>query len=583
MIADIRFLYEDIAWPVLVGSVALLVVFIWKEWQPNKRLRFFIKIFTALLLVFSLAMLALRPLKVMAPENGVVALLSEGLKSNQLDSLQKEYRDLSVIKYAVNKDIRDTLHSFGEVIILGRGIQPFDFWQLEGMPVRYLGGAHPEGLIGLWYTTEPVVGEELSIKGTFNEPRKGDRLILRGPGGTGLDSISLKEGGMQPFQLLTTSVLHGKFLFSLDLMDSMGTLKNSEPLPVRIRPESKLKIGVVNDFPTFETKYLKNFLAERGHELFIRSKVSSDRYKMEAFNTDPATSLTISEKNLETFDLLIMDSETYKKLPGTWQMAVKNAIFNTGLGLFIQGDTGFFRATGSGFEFTNDKTTMVQPDQVQLKIPKHPFHFKEGFGLQAVHTADGKVLSAYIRAGEGRIGSTVFESTFQLLLDGHQKEYQRLWAGILTGISKKNHPVAEWGIESRVIYLDQPFEFQIRTTLEQPEVIGSTGSRIPLAQDVDLFNLWQGTTYPRRKGWNHQVLKNDTAARFEYYVMDTTSWRSLAQYGIQEVNNRHWDRDPITGEGKQGVQPIPQTGFYIVFLLCAGYLWLEPRNKVFQF
>ncbi len=582
MIADIDFLHEDLMWPVFAGSLVLLVVYIWKEWPPIPKKRFYIKCLAAILLILSLAMIALRPLKERAAENKVVALVSEGMQPGQLDSLDKVYPDLAVLKYKVNEDIRDTLNSYGTIVLLGRGIQPFDFWQLEGIPVRYLGGEQPQGIIQLWYDWETSVGKELSINGTFNEPSEGDRLVLKGPGGTGLDSVHLDESGLKQFQLHTIPAVPGKFLFSLDQVDSMGALKHSEPLPISVASKKKLKIGVVNDYPTFETKYLKNFLAEMGHELLIRSKVSSDRFKMEAFNTDPASSLRITEMNLETFDLLIMDSETYSRLPVSWRTALIKAITHAGLGLFIQPGTGFFDSTGTfvQFEFLSDKTTQVQPEQVAVDVPKHPFHFKKSFGLQAVHAANGKVLTAYVRAGEGRIGSMVFENTFQLLLDGHQREYQQLWTVILNGISRKHHPVAEWNPGPRFIYRDYPFKFEVRTNLDQPEVISSAGYVVPLAQDIDLSNLWRGTTYPRHTGWNHQNLKNDTTSLFEYYVMDTTNWRALSAYDLQDANNRHWAGTPLIGDVKKKAKPLPLTVFYLVFLLCSGYLWLEP--KLFQ-
>src|SRR5690606_296266 len=130
----------------------------------------------------------------------------------------------------------------------------------------------------------------------------------------------------------------------------------------------------------------------------------------------------------------------------------------------------------------------------------------------------------------------------------------------------------------------QPFDFQLRTNVESPQVETNQGAGIPLLQDFSVSTLWNGTRYPRRTGWNHLQLSTDSLSRFSYYVFDTNERKAVTQKNVLEANIREFGQHEGFGKVKSSTSrehvPISPLWFFAPFLLCMGWLWLEP--KLFQ-
>lgn len=64
------------------------------------------------------------------------------------------------------------------------------------------------------------------------------------------------------------------------------------------------------------------------------------------------------------------------------------------------------------------------------------YQFKDDFIIQAIHSSDSKIWTAYERVGSGRIGLTVIQNTFELILKGDNKKYNTFWSKIIDKISQ---------------------------------------------------------------------------------------------------------------------------------------------------
>lgn len=134
----------------------------------------------------------------------------------------------------------------------------------------------------------------------------------------------------------------GKLVYRLIEKDSVGNELSENPIPVEVQPNKVFNVLIINDFPTFETKYLKDCLAEMGHKVLIRSKLTSNRYKFEYFNREQVPLSVFSQATLESFDLLIIDSQSLRNLPNSAKNGLEMAINQDGLGVFVQADITFF-------------------------------------------------------------------------------------------------------------------------------------------------------------------------------------------------------------------------------------------------
>lgn len=580
MIDQVTLGQTHLIWPVVMGSGLLWLLFIWKEWKGAAGTRFYIKTVVGLIAVSALAMIALRPNMEMSQNEKHTAIVSPGYQKAALDSLKAVHKNLTMLTYTPGMDLTEKIETGQEVFVLGQGLQPFDLWQLDMASVHFLTGDQPSGISRLSYKMENVVGSDFLVEGRYHKAAEGQQLILKGPGGTVLDSTELRALSNQRFSLKAQHPVAGKFVYTLTEKDSLGNELSSAPLAVAIKPKDRLNILIINQFPSFETKYLKNFLAASGHGVMVRSQVSTSRYKYEYFNTPQKATIDVTGKTLNETDLLIIDATSLQKASKSTRQLLEKAIAENGLGVFVQADESMYALKMPLLNFSflkqDDKEVALEkhPD---TSFKKYPYLFKKEVLTEPVQQSGEGIVTAYKRSGAGRIGTTVLKNTYELILEGNDVEYQGVWSNIISDISKRKVTETVWKQDEMMVYKDHPFHFEINTGVENPVVKSSEGSSIPMAQDMDLKELWRGTTFPRETGWNQLVVSHDSTAVFNFYVLDTSHWASLRAFNNIIENKRYFSQQTRSAEKTTGVKPVEPWWFFIVFLLAMSFLWLEPK------
>lgn len=580
MIDKFTFLNDSYSWPIFLGAAVLIIVFIWKEWHQFSSTRFYLKILVIILAICSLAMIALKPAFFNSETSGNVILLTEGYRKSSLDSLKLEHKKIKVLNYDEDIPFIEKLEDKDTIFILGNGIKSFDFWQLEDKATTYIEGEELKGIIKFKYQPEHPIGDNAIFKGLYSRPTEGNILVLEGAGGQTLDSVKLEMGKKQEFKLAADLKSDGNFVFSLVEKDSLGTILTSNPIPLKITEKEALKILIINGFPTFETKYLKNFMAEMDHEVIVKSQVTKGKYKHEAFNTEISDVGNLSEKLLESYDLLIIDFNSYKTLYTSEKNALERAVREDGLGVFIQPEPALFQSNSgfANFDFNHESRVELLL-QENLKLKKYQYSFQPGLTVEPILTSENKILSAFKRIGQGKVGSSVSGNTYELLLDGHKSEYQKLWTKHINAISKRAIPLAEWSSNSNVVIQDEPFQFQIRTLIPNPIVRNKESAVIPLKMDIDIPTLWSGITYSNVVGWEHLSLQQDSTYIFDYYVTASEKWKTLRAYDQIQANKRNSGTLSNLNKKSSNPTPINPIYLYLIFLICMGYLWLEPKMR----
>mgnify|MGYP003630839907 CR=1 FL=1 len=528
--------------------------------------------------LFSLAILALRPL-VSSTETGEhLAILTPGYENAHLDSLKKVHRNIRVIPYRPNEPLFSKAPR-SSVYILGNGLEPYDLWQMDSVRALHMPGKLPKGVIRFSYEPGTTVGERAVFRGRYANMKKGQKLVLEGAGGVGMDSVVIDIPKKGDFQLSLEPKVAGNFLFYLAIKDSVGGVVNIDPIPVWVTEKEALDIFIVNGFPTFETKYLKNYLAESGHKVTVRSQLTRGRFKYEFFNRERSIIGNLSQKMLEEHDLLIMDANSFRNLTSAERSSILKAVRENGLGLFVQPDDAFFYdpTNTTPFRFLPDgNTVMSLPKRPKMELEKFPYTFKGVELLRPIHKMGETVLSAYYNIGAGRIGTTVLGATYGLMLQGKGDGYQLLWADIVSEMAKRKREMARWESPRPWAYRDRPFTFGLWTSIPVPKVSTHEGVPIPMRQDIDLEQLWTGTHYPRETGWHVQSVEQDTLHPFHYYVLDR-AWESMEMYNTLTQNQRHFQGSIMKDGQRAGVRPLSPLWPFLVFLGCMAFLWLEPK------
>ena len=554
-------------------------VFLWKEYVASARRRFAIKAVISLIAVCALAAIVLQPLLPEDRTKGVGVIITENYKPSQLDSLRLVHNGLSVISYMDTGFKKSQLDTISKAFILGNGVAPYDFWQLEHIVTTFVGGEEIQGITSITYEQEPTVGDSLQLQGDYSKPTAGNRLVLEDAGGNGLDSIMISGSNMLRFNLRANPKVAGQFVYRLVEKDSMHKVLSSNPLPVVVKPKNILRVLIINTFPTFETKYLKNFLAENGHEVLVRSQLTKNTYKFENFNRKKGTIYGFTRSNLSAFDLVMIDPNSYVGLSNASKRAIERQMEEEGLGVFIQPDASVLN-NGSRFGFRFKRTTIKEAslqEWTKVKLPVLLGTFEEGALVQPILSSQGNIWSAYSQKGAGRLSTSMFTDTYPLVLEGNEAAYHYLWSTTLSAVSQKKLPVVQWEMDDYMAYEDAPFRFKLRTSLPTPKVADGDNHQLALRQHLNLIDQWEGSVYPQEAGWNELQMVSDSTAVKAFYVAQNTDWLPLHNAARYRENIRAFNRKASQPGTVTTLQPISRWWFFIIFIIAMGYLWAAPR------
>jgi len=573
------FLLENLWLPVLLGVVVLWGVFLWKEYRSGSKKWWFLKALIGLIAVIMLALMVLRPLVWENQVKGVGAILTQNYSERQLDSLKRLRKNLHLIAYEMDGLDQKQMDSITTAYILGDGMAPYDFWQLDNVKATYLPGNVLGGIKRLQYDSKVTLGDSLIVRGLYEKPLKGTQIVLEDSGGNGLDSLAIAKEEELIFEVGSTPKIAGTFVYTLITKDSLGEVVTRDPLPVQVNPSRVLKVVILNRFPTFETKYLKNFLAENGHQVLVRSQMTKDTYKFENFNRPQATLYNLTTDNLADFDLVILDGGSYANLSSSSRRALQAAVETQGLGVFIQLDESTLRGREVfGFRFKrNEEKEIRLPQWPKVNVSVGPVLFAENARLQPILEAENTLLSAYEQRGFGRVSTSMIVESYPLVLKGNLEQYAYIWSRILSAVSQKDIPIVRWETEDDMATPDVPFHFSLRTSMSQPTVINALGQPVALQQNVSLPDEWSGIVYPQEPGWETLKLAEDTTAVLRYYVATSTSWQGVKAYDWRQQNRLHFQDSKASAEMTKVQRLVSRLWFFIVFVFAMGLLWLLPR------
>ena len=579
MNTSLTFLNSSWFWPALVGWLILMLVFFWKEWKTSGRHRLILKMLIAAIALTSLLLVILEPAFEKPAKGKVIILITEHFDQDQMDSLQKKYKRATLIDYRQGKDLLH-LKQANQVFVLGSGLSDYDLHLLNNLPASYLPGQAIPGIVRLKYSKQNLSGEVLNIRGELSKPKSTRQLVLEDASGNALDSVVITPGEDQRFSLSASLKVPGDFVYALLEKDSTNNVIRTNPLPLSVGVSKTLNILIISYQPTFEIKYLKNFLAEQEHAVAVKTRITRNKFKYEFFNRSKTNLSSFDSAMLEDFDLLIMDNASWKSTSRTQRAILSQSIENEGLGLLRLGNSN--RSTlndeFNGINYSTDRSTEVILDQLhEVTFSKELLKLKSSFGLQDIHRSESDLISAYYRKGKGRIGTTVLTQTWQLKLEGKEKAYQQVWSELVEQISKRNPRTMSWTALQQFAFKDEPFKIELETSIKDPKVWTEEKYQVPLRQDLYDPERWDARIYPKTSGWHEMKAEQDTLSSFKYYVHKNQDWKSITAYQNKRSNSRFFSKHHVENNQKRYLAAIHPIWFFIVFLLAIGGLRFEPK------
>ena len=546
--------------PSVIVALVILATLVYLETRRKHRF-LIVRIIAQVLLVTSVLLLTLRPSFPTKENKQSLILLTDGYDQHTIDSLTDNNKSLKTISF----ESANELNKFNGVsVIAGNGLPS---WALDLLPSKnysFVPGAEPVGITGIESDDHLYAHRWNEIRGTYN----GDPALikLRGPGGID-DSVKVSNG---PFSLTFFAKAPGRFNY--ELITSAG----NETLPLVIEPERTFGIIFISDYPTFEVRYLKNFLASKGHRLSIRNQVSRGLYKFEFANRPAANFQSLTPALLNETDLIVIDERSWHTLSVTEQKNLQAAI-NDGLGVILmpEANPGKHRSYLIPFTSTQQKdTTRVSLGRAgSFRLPALTLEATQANAL--LTGSDGRVVNGYVHSGTGKVGYQLLHETYQIGLQGKSEAYSALWVPLLEKCARTQKNDFKLKITSAFPrYENEPVTFEIISSGEQP-VLKVDNIDLPLAEDVYIDDLWHGTTWLEGNSW-HDFAIDSTV--FSTHVSKSGDWSA-----VRASNNR---KATSTNAGQSNIDSqltvtrddsTAKIILFSIFILAAGFLWLAPK------
>ncbi|WP_299456898.1 hypothetical protein [uncultured Microscilla sp.] len=591
-------------WIVTVVSLVMWAFLSWQAWQrPNKKYLVG-RLLASAGLVLALAMLGLQPARQTTQKTLSAILLTNEYTTATVDSLRERedsvlvfgYQEVAIDKHTIKAPdaafIQRNYPQLGTLHIVGDGVQTYDLPRLKSFNAVFHLNPIPAGFTSVNYAPETIAQDRWQVKGSYHNPTDTNVvLVLASPGGA-VDSALIGSRQTENFALRDRPKEAGQFIYRVLVKAPTGDTLYNEPVPVHIRPKQKLNIVIINSFPRFETKYLKNWLATEGHQVAVRSVISKNKVKDEFVNQS-ATGFQLNAALLKQIDLLILDAEYAQGLGAGTMAVLRQAIKNQGLGVLIQADeSGRVPTALASFPLgrIEHEKTMVDGNDFGVKgsfeLKQQPYLLQQKLGMLAlVRNQQGQALVGYNVTGLGSVGISLIAESYQLLLDGKPSYYAAYWSHLLSKLAKKQIPTHVWEINTAFPKVNASCKLTLSTATPQPVGTLTKTSNVLefyLQNQVNFDQKWNGTVWAEHQGWHQLRVKGDTTEQTPLYIFGEQDWQNWQT--IHQIRaNDHWARQQATNANSNTVtpltqhQPIPLAYFFGLFLLCTGFLWLEPK------
>jgi len=603
-----------IFWGCIAIAILLAVGTAYLEIRRANRKRLSWRLATNGAAVFSLLAMALQPQWLSSSQPVSALLITSGADAEILKSLAASPSQIFLLgENAEWKSVYPNLQSIPDAAylqrhypeinslqVVGHGLNDYDLDELDSIQIKPYLSPLPIGIKHAHWPREIAVGQTLQIQGTLaglnNETYW---LYLTDPGGF-VDSVKITGPREARFTLSAMPHASGKFLYVVSLKSSAGKVLIEEQLDVVVIKPQPLKILVLTNTVSFETKYLKNWASQNQNVLAMRAAISRERYRFEFLNRPQIDLSRVNAGLLRQFDLVLIDGKTLRALNAAERQALRAAVEQEGLGVLMLPDESVFENNAPddfflNFEFEKfpdlDERSVKPrwPEQRHLEItaiPAEPFAIKPAWGMQSLIADEmARILAGAYHRGNGLIGLSLIRDSYRWILEGNAPFHAEYWSHLLSALARKDDDKDRWSIPTtKPLIIDQPLALAAETSTTSPIGVVATESGAPdsiyLQQDLMESRRWFGTFWPRQTGWHNVALAGGESRWF--YVCEKTNWLTWQAAQKAAATELHAARYvDLLMERRSSIapraKPVALFWFFGIFLMSGAYLWAERK------
>ena len=527
-------------WLLMIGLVILLAIQLVALWKKKASK---IKIGLNLLLWLSICILAINPSWTKSVDTSKILVYSEGISN---ETIQKTKDSLKIGEVFSQKEFNrrvnenaDFASKLGKIYILGQDASPEILSKLGQNPISWIPYFKTDEIQDIHWDAITRKGEMQEVAGKIelSEPK----TIKVKFGNQVLDSLKLPKG-FSSFSLNFPTFSIGRTSLNLELDQKL--LQTIDFYGIKNQPNNIL---FILSNPDFESKTLADFLGKNGNKVEIQTTIAK--------NTLNKVSINESDKTFSP-DIIITD-------PSNAENSLVKKAFTEGKSiLFINFENPELAAKSINQNFGTKwklKRTSTQENRpISQELTAHPYEFEPNILQKSVFD-----YPIAIQKKIGKVGISLLNETFPLMLSGESLNYARIWQSAFQALN----PSFDNNIEINApIFQDVKEEIMLNSSNWQSKLniendtIKTTQSAINPASAKAIYTF-------RKNGW--QPLQDS----LEVYVEANQSSSAKAN-----LLKPYLKSDAILGGFEQKLQVnLPEWAWFLIILLILAGLWVEAK------
>ncbi|WP_375436273.1 hypothetical protein [uncultured Hymenobacter sp.] len=592
---------------LLAGCLLLALGVSVAAWRRAHTRRRAARLLAGLLAVVGLWLMAYPPHRTVDEPQAEAILLTDGYHPDTLRALLNRFgAHTRVWRFALGNaqpastdtptvtsltTLREQMPTLRRLHLLGRGLPAAALPALG--PVRLVQHTSPSyaGFRNTHWNRTLELGQPLVLEGYFASSaarQPGPIWVRLQVAGAPRDSVRL-PAGQGTFRLRYVPKTAGRLVATVSAGPGHQLLAK-EPVPLEVVPPRPLRVLLLAVTPSFELKFLKNHLAARQHAVAWRAGISRGLTQTE-FSNQPTIDLSqFTPALLARYDVVVTEASVLAALPTAEAQALRAAQRTAGLGVVVLTEAAALPAAVPGraqVRLVLQNNALNRPQRIHwpdapLATTIVPGTLTLAGAARPLVTLVGSEVAvvASQRVGLGNVVISTLPETYSWLLQNAPATYESYWSRLLSAAARPVALPARWTLADPWPRPQLPLPLRLAGSFpaQQPLVLGATNTplaRLPLQQDPALPEWSTATYWPTAPGW-HQIQLSGQPTQW-FYVFANSDWQG-PELQRRSQSAISW----LTSAAKplpalQRAEPWPIGWFFGLFVLAAGFLWLEEK------
>lgn len=587
---------------IIIASLLLVLFLVWKEIKRPAKAHLLLRLTASILAVAALACMVL-PVSYSSRQSGqqfnAAIVLTPGYDKDSLVAYKEleRYTTYAALANGDNTFVPDLSWflsestALNELHVFGHGLRDDELasLQLQGIKVHYHAPSPPSGFTAAGWPRQLHQGDWLEVQGSFhNTEQEKVKIVLTGLGSR-FDSATIDGATTQTFRLRCKPAHLGSTVYGLEATRA-GNSVVTEKMPVQVLPTSHLQVLLLASSPDFDNKFLSTWLYENEYQVAVRNTISKHKYGQQFLNREATSLQNISTSLLEKFDVVIADDAALVALNVSERTALITQV-QKGLGLILQTDSAVsVNSFAAGWQIRKQPGSVVGARPLAMPavfttttplLPTQWLSIENNRRAQPLVMDDkGAVVVSSALAGAGKLVLNTVNNTYSWILNGNKGDYAQFWSLLLNKAARRSAQETRWQQVTAFPAVGSPVDLTLESTAASMPVLETPDGRAPVAQHAWLPHAWTGTWWPVQCGWQPVYQQTDSLLLF---IFEQSDWASVRATGRIMANARYAavSDSIVTSKdlaGGQTTKRLPPVIFFVVFLSCCSYLWVEGKR-----